>query len=600
MSAVPEDFLNRALLRQLAGEHLFASGEQCFALGRVRQVRAVGERVSAKVTGDLTYQVKLWRRRGKLCFRCDCETGRTEIFCKHCVAVGLAWLAHAGPSAAAPAANQKAEAARLARQTERQREQERARLATHLATLDPRRLAGLLLEATDYDEILRRRLLLETIGVVSERPRRGRTVAPPSPPDFPVYRRMLQEAVCPTGHVDYHAMPDYAQGIEEAIAPLRTLLRAGWSAEVIDLTELVLVELDAASDRVDTGDGLLNKVYDELQRLHLDACRAGSPDPAALAARLLHYELEGGLGIFNNAARTYAGILGRSGLAAWRGLLVREWQGTVQSTGADPAAIDHRRFQLQALIERVARDTGDSGALLVVKRADLRGVYDYASLAEALLDAGQIDEAIRTLERAAGKFTAPEETRVWQDFLVAAYERAGRIDHALELAWERYQTSGELADWWELKSLVQRLRPDDSARWRDRAREHLRGGIRGNSTAASGNAEVELLLEEGLPDLAWQAALRAGCRDDLWGRLAAWREAGHPQDAIVVHQRRIVRLLAAPFADARREIPPLLAKVRALFGRLGQPEAFEGYRSSLRSTHGRKRGFLRLLNAAAP
>ena len=46
--------------------------------------------------------------------------------------------------------------------------------------------------------------------------------------------------------------------------------------------------MDAASDRVDTGDGLLNRVYDQLQHLHLEACKMGNPDRPALAARLLH------------------------------------------------------------------------------------------------------------------------------------------------------------------------------------------------------------------------------------------------------------------------------------------------------------------------
>ena len=59
---------------------------------------------------------------------------------------------------------------------------------------------------------------------------------------------------------------------------------------------------------LDGGDGALNTVYDDLQNLHLEACRVAKPDPEELAARLLDYELEGGLGIFNNAPVAYAEV----------------------------------------------------------------------------------------------------------------------------------------------------------------------------------------------------------------------------------------------------------------------------------------------------
>ena len=56
----------------------------------------------------------------------------------------------------------------------------REQLGLHLRTLDKDRLIGLVLEATDYDDILRRRLLLEMTGVV--RGKGSHPAAMPRPP----------------------------------------------------------------------------------------------------------------------------------------------------------------------------------------------------------------------------------------------------------------------------------------------------------------------------------------------------------------------------------------------------------------------------------
>ena len=98
MSYSPEGFLDAALLRRLAGEQPFASGEACFVEGRVRQLHASADRVTGRVEGSRAYRVKLWRSRGEFQFSCTCTAGQDHAFCKHCVAVGLAWLAAPGAS----------------------------------------------------------------------------------------------------------------------------------------------------------------------------------------------------------------------------------------------------------------------------------------------------------------------------------------------------------------------------------------------------------------------------------------------------------------------------------------------------------------------
>ena len=98
MSHSPENLLDRSLLRQLAGDKAFGRGEEYFAQGQVRHLHFGADRVTARVSGSRTYRVKLWKGRGELQYSCSCPAGSEDEFCKHCVAVGLAWIA--GPEVA--------------------------------------------------------------------------------------------------------------------------------------------------------------------------------------------------------------------------------------------------------------------------------------------------------------------------------------------------------------------------------------------------------------------------------------------------------------------------------------------------------------------
>ncbi len=86
----PED------VRAAAGRSQYHErGVHYFEQGRVDHLELDGDGVYAVVTGQDTYQVRLWWEDGRLAGECDCPVG--TWFCKHCVAAGLAW-AKAGPA----------------------------------------------------------------------------------------------------------------------------------------------------------------------------------------------------------------------------------------------------------------------------------------------------------------------------------------------------------------------------------------------------------------------------------------------------------------------------------------------------------------------
>ena len=85
-------FLERGTLHRMAGARSFERGEDYFLNGQVKALTEDEGTITAKVQGTRPYQVELWIEEDDLEYSCTCPVGADGEFCKHCVAVGLAWL----------------------------------------------------------------------------------------------------------------------------------------------------------------------------------------------------------------------------------------------------------------------------------------------------------------------------------------------------------------------------------------------------------------------------------------------------------------------------------------------------------------------------
>jgi uncharacterized Zn finger protein len=81
-------------IRSLATAPSFDRGKNYLAEGRVGSVVESNEALTATIRGAEIYRVRLAanENEGELAFRCSCPLGRDGEFCKHSVAVALAWL----------------------------------------------------------------------------------------------------------------------------------------------------------------------------------------------------------------------------------------------------------------------------------------------------------------------------------------------------------------------------------------------------------------------------------------------------------------------------------------------------------------------------
>jgi uncharacterized Zn finger protein len=580
-------------LRALAGERSFERGVAFTA--RVKRLSVSDREAVATVRGTRTYRVRLWLEDGMPMFSCTCPVGADGLFCKHCVAVGLA-ASDAGAGtidiARRPAADH---------------------VRAYLEGLDKARLVNLLAAQADDDELLRARLMVEAA--------RARGLSGDLD-DLNDYRRAIRRAMNPRGFVDYRSMYDYARGIDDVIDSLDDLLATGFAAQVVDLCEHALACLEDALGSVDDSNGQMTGIRDRLCELHHAACVAARPDPVALAERLFDWELHSDWETFFGAAAAYADVLGDAGLAVYRLRAEEVWARTPALAPGDESDHSTGRFAIAHVMETLAELSGDIDALVAVKAHDLSSPYSFVEIAEVYREAGRHDEALVWAERGAAAYPECTDVRLLE-ILADEYERYGRGEEAVLLMWSLLQRRPALDSYQRLKAHA--VKVGDWGAWRARALDCLRneatapraaphlggapmpagaaGLASGRVLAAAGwsagrSEVVKALLWEGCSDAAWEEAVAGGCSIPLWIELAAARAVDHPQDALPVYVRHVERLIDQKHRRGYEEAVDLMGTIGDLMDRLDRGDEFPEYHATVRAKHKQKRSLVRLLDEA--
>ena len=569
-------------LRRMAGAQSFERGEGYFLDGRVRNLAEDGGRIAAEVRGTQVYRVALWAEDGALEYSCSCPLGHDGVFCKHCVAVGLTWL---DPVGAKPRKAPRREKPSVTM------DDVRAWLGGH----EKSKLVDMLMEQAMEDGRLRQRLVLEAARASAKGI------------DLRTYRRAIDAAVDAGGFVDYEGAFDYSQGIEEAVKGIESLLRDGHAAEAIELAEYALERVERAIEHVDDSDGYMGGILEQLQTLHLAACKQAKPDPVALAKRMFAWELRTPWDTFYGAASAYGEVLGKPGLEMYRKLAEAEWARVPSRGPADALRPESYRYsRITHIMETLAAQTGDVEALVAIKKRDLSLPYGYLQIAEIYKNARQSDRALEWAEKGLKAFPKNPDPRL-QDFLAEEYHRRKRHDEAVTLIWAQYVSRPYLETYQKLKQHADRI--GQWSVWREKALAVLRqstaktkqNALRGPwawTDRADHSELVRIFLWEKDVEAAWAEAKRGGCAHDLWMDLAAKRERDHPEDALSVYQAQVEPTVDRKNNDAYQEAVGLLRKVRSLLQRLGREAEFGDYLAALRLAHKPKRNFMKLLDHA--
>jgi uncharacterized Zn finger protein len=568
-------------IRRWAGARSYARGERYLHENRVSALSTREGRITATVEGTYPYRVALWEDGDTIDYRCDCPVGLDGDFCKHCVAVALAWQEQQAIDASSGNRNPPKD-----RQTSLTMKDVHAWLLSQTKET----LADMLVEAGAEDEHLNHRLLLKAAATQNA--------------DLATYRQVLDRAIGADEFIDYRGMYEYWRKVDETVDGIAELLNQGHADAVIELSEYALAKVERAMECVDDSDGYMSMVLNRLQDLHFAACRKAKPDPKALAKRLFQWELNGEWDTFYGAAETYAKVLGKRGRAYYRELAETEWAKVKPlKPGEDEPGKYGKRFRITQIMKSLAEQSGDIEALVAVKCRDLSLSYYFLQIAEIYKSARQTDKALEWAEKGIDAFGANADSRL-EEFLADLYHRRKRHDEAMALIWPQFEAHPKLDSYRNLKKHADRSKSWTA--WRARALEHVRALIDKESKTKhdpwSFNAWpdrsllVEIFLWEQDPEAAWSEAQAGGCRRELWLKLASLREQDHPRDALAVYRRFIEPTVKQTNNDAYAEAVKLLRRMEKLMKRLGEHRQFNDYLASLRAEHKRKRNFMKLLD----
>ena len=572
-------FLTRARIEEAAGRASFSRGVAYAEEGRVSRLRSDNVSVTANVRGTRLYHVKLWRDKTCMKYTCDCPLSADgDVFCKHCVAVGLAFLSRS---------------TEIGRGHRPHRELSMDQLRGFLDATDKETLVQWLLDAADEDDRLKSRLMMQA----------GKSQAKVH---LPTFCKAIDQAAI----VDYmggeFSMYEYSQGIGDVMSSLRDLLSEGHATEVMQLSEHLINRLVENSAMVDDSDGFTRNTMHDATLLHHSACRHVKPDPMGLARRLFDWTMEDDAGVFDGAIDEYADVLGKKGMEAFRSSARKAWEALPALRAGDKEnRFSAHRYQITGIMEEIAESTGDVDALVAVKKKDLSGPHEYLEIAELYQNARRMDDAIRWAEEGVKQFPQNANSPL-REFLALQYHKRNRHADAMKLIWAEFADYPCLESY---KSLKKHASKGGQATpwkaWRVRAMLHLRGLIEKSERPSkssrwafpdpSRSSLVRILLWEKDVEGAWLHLQSGKCDRSLWIEVAGLRESAHPEDSLAVYRSYIEPTLARKSNDAYEDAIGLLKRSKAILTRLGKQEEWGRYLAEVKVAYKRLRNFIAML-----
>src|ERR1035437_4112463 len=257
-----DDLITRSILKDLAGNAIFRRGDEYFSTDAVGSLRVTETKVTAKVEGSEMYKVELRDDDGDLTCDCTCLHAADGNFCKHVVAVGLAWLAKdSAVPKSIPASGKK------------KRSDPWRDIKDYLSKQSNEVLIELLMDVARRDDRLYQLLLLK-----SERVTGGASMVA-------AYRRAI-DGVIPDGFVHWREVRDVAENIDQTVDSLAELLKPDTASVLVELAEYAIEQVENCLEDIDDSNGEIGSIVQRLGELHLKACKMARPDTARLADRL--------------------------------------------------------------------------------------------------------------------------------------------------------------------------------------------------------------------------------------------------------------------------------------------------------------------------
>lgn len=578
---MPRPYFSLDAIRALATEKTFARGKAYFHEGAVGTIDADGDTISATVTGTHPYHVELTNYDGELGYDCTCPVGEDGEFCKHAVALGLAWLENGG---------EEVFHADEPKPPKRKRVSKADSLRKYLETLSESELRDTLIDAAERDPNLRDRLLLAAKG------RDSHGIAD--------LRGLINQATRIGGHVDWRDAWQYGERLTELAAVLEKRIDSS-DAKLVELIEQAITQAESALEHIDDSDGDVYPGIERLQEVHLLACSHLHPDATALAERLFRYQMEGAWDTFYNILPAYEEALGERGLARYHELVAAQWKKLPVLTAKDAnKSWDSRRSRLESAMTALAKQRGNVDAIVAIQSRDLSSPARYLRLAQLLSEHRRRDEALTWATDGIAAFTERGHIEDLLTFCIEEHQRRGNPDDVEKLAWQRFERRPDHEAFKVLLKTAKRIGRHDKTR--EKALSFLEARITAEETSGkkpsvwtpcTRNTLVEIHLAERDGEAMW-ATLKGGpTSPTLWERCAAMRGKKHPEDAVALYFKLLPDAVEEGARNARYETAfRLVQSIGKLRQQQGKTAEFGAELARIRVEYKAKRNLIKALS----
>jgi tetratricopeptide (TPR) repeat protein len=245
--------------------------------------------------------------------------------------------------------------------------------------------------------------------------------------DVVTVRKGLTAVTKPSRETAWRGPARFAARIQETLVQLHELVAVRHPG-CVSLTEHAILCVDKALGQFSAGDADMDALREDVRELHLAACRAVPPKPAALAPRLVELAERTERDWMRDAPERYRDLLGDSGLAALDAILTRKLDAMPPDSRA---ALSHTGLTLRAMSESLARALGDIDRLVRELARDLETPARYVRIAHELDVVARRDDALDWLQQGVAAHGAGDDAL--RDAIVAAYLRADRREDAIAL-----------------------------------------------------------------------------------------------------------------------------------------------------------------------
>lgn len=555
----------------LAGEAAFGRGVAYYREGMVVGWNKRGATITADVEGTERYRVVLELNKRGLDGGCDCPASEGIDFCKHCVAVALAYR------------TDQAEQAQLTEGDATDR------LPAYLQQMDKASLVEALLSLIESDPVLCQQWSLRAdavLGVLDHKTLKKRITAA-----FPINRDLYRY-----GQVS--AYFGRAEAVVEQLAEQAPQLTA---EQCLVLVDYALSRMARALETVDDSGGFRFHCEATLHTLHIQTVKRLGWPPEKLAAYLYDKAFGGGQDMYPEIPDVYAEALGDAGMAGYHACLQRAWDGLPELPEKAGWSEKYRYIRLRDPLLKRAEAAGDLSAMLALYRKTASDERDCLDAAELCIAHDAWDQVEPWLTKAASsKF--PHQQRERQRLEVRLRLHRGEAEAAAVLQWDIYQHTQQLEDYRRLVAMA--AEHDLAIDYRGRAHDWLVARLDQPSeppfawAPRAENSLLELYLFEGR--LADAQALCAERRvaPNLLHQLA-WA-LNDPDESLPLYLRLARSEVRMTNNQSYRNGIALLQELQGTLQTSAQRQAFAQALTQLRTEFKPKRNFIKWLNEAFP